>query len=99
MYFNSQLQTVGKQLCRQPSALRTQPYRRGNAEEDVKMLVRYSCPAGPGFTVKRPIIIYISIKDLYAFSGRCTKFRYSCSARQNTFEFFLHEYVKCAPKS
>ena len=46
-----------------------------------------SLPAGPGFTVKRPI------KDLYAFSGRCTKFRYSCSARQNTYEFFLHEYV------
>ena len=45
-----------------------------------------SLPAGPGFTVKRPI------KDLYAFSGRCTKFRY-CSARHNTSEFFLHEYV------
>ena len=32
-------------------------------------------------------------KDLYAFSEPCTKFTYSCSARQNPYEFFLHEYV------
>ena len=32
-------------------------------------------------------------KDLYGFSGPCTKLTYSCSARQNPYEFFLHEYV------
>ena len=32
-------------------------------------------------------------KDLYCFSGPCTIFTNSCSARQNPHEFFLHEYV------
>ena len=27
-------------------------------------------------------------KDLYSFSGSCTKFTYSCSARQNLYQFF-----------
>ena len=34
------------------------------------------------------LLVYAVDKDLYGFSGPCTKFTYSCSARQNTCEFF-----------
>ena len=47
----------------------------------------------PACTACTPPGLWATDKDLYCFSESCTKFTDSCSARQNTYEFFLHEYV------
>ena len=44
--------------------------------------------------------MYAVDKDLYCFSGSCTKFKYSCSARQILMSFFsristLDSMAKC----